>query len=103
MSSRMTMRMYCTKELIALARAYLVWSGVAESTLSSHACGNDRTLPRLLAGYDCTMRSAERASRWFDNHWPGDVDWPAEVHPSRNREMVPRRRPPAQTGEPNLG
>jgi hypothetical protein len=93
--------MYSVSELTALARAYLAWADIAESTLSVHCCGNDRTLPRLLAGCGCTARIAERASTWFDNHWPSDLDWPAAVRPSHNRELTPRRRVPAQASEPN--
>jgi hypothetical protein len=95
--------MYTETELLSLTRAYMDCCGVAESTLSVVACGNDRTLPRLLAGCGCSARIAERASKWFDAHWPGDATWPPEVYPSRYRQMMPQRKQPAQVSQANSG
>jgi hypothetical protein len=83
--------MYSTADLIILAKAYLALSGCAESTLSVHAFGNDKTLPRLLAGFDCTARTVERASTWFDSNWPLGLAWPREVVRRRD-ELRPRLR-----------
>ena len=71
--------MYSTSDLVILAKVYLEAIGIAESTLSTHAFGNDKSLGRLAQGCDCTTRSAARASDWFDRHWPPGLAWPQEV------------------------
>lgn len=71
--------MYSAPELVILAKAYLAATGVVESTLSKHAAGNDKTVSRLILGFDCTARIALKMSRWFDANWPITVEWPPEV------------------------
>jgi hypothetical protein len=79
--------MYSTAQLVILARAYLAATGIAESTLGVHVAGNDKLFTRLLVGCDCTARSAEAASDWFDLNWPPWLAWPDEVQ----RRRRPRR------------
>lgn len=71
--------MYTVAELVELARAYMDATGVRASRLSVMAAGHNRLFERLLEGYDCRAEMAERASRWFDNHWPAEVEWPKTV------------------------
>lgn len=92
--------MYSTAELIILAKAYLAWSDIAESTLSIHAVGNDKMFTRLFAGLDCTARSAERASMWFDTHWPLGLAWPTEVEARRRQPRARKKREFAATSIP---
>jgi hypothetical protein len=79
--------MYSRAELIILAKAYIDLTGIAVSTLSTRACGNDKTFSRLFEGLDCTARTVERASNWFDVNWPTGP-WPAEVIPRRRVPVV---------------
>jgi hypothetical protein len=73
--------MYSTAELCLLARTYLAGTGLAAATLSRYTVGNTKLFVRLLAGEDCTARSAEQASLWFDLHWPADIAWPQGMRP----------------------
>jgi hypothetical protein len=73
--------MYSTAELCLLARSYLTGTGLAAATLSRYTVGNTKLFPRLLAGLDCTARSAEQASLWFDLNWPADITWPPGMRP----------------------
>jgi hypothetical protein len=73
--------MYSTAELCLLARSYLAGTGLAAATLSRYTVGNTKLFVRLLAGEDCTARSAEQASLWFDLNWPPDIAWPPGMRP----------------------
>jgi hypothetical protein len=94
---------YSAPELVILAKAFIAATGVVESTLSRHAAGNDKTVSRMLLGYDCTARTAETMSRWFDANWPITLEWPREVK-RHGRTMIKTRirRPPgaAETHRP---
>jgi hypothetical protein len=72
--------MYSSSELISLARDHGLATGMSPAALSKLVTGNSKLFVRLLAGEDCTMRSAELASVYFDLHWP-DAPWPADVRP----------------------
>jgi hypothetical protein len=76
--------MYTTAELCLLARGYLAATGLSAGTLSRYTTGNygnTNLFPRLLAGLDCTARSAETASIWFDLNWPPEAAWPQGMRP----------------------
>jgi hypothetical protein len=74
--------MYSVAELIILGRAYLEARPTVPITrLSADAAGHAKFFGRLFGGHDCTARSAEAASKWFDINWPDDLAWPAEVRP----------------------
>jgi len=77
--------MYSVAELILLARAYLEAFEMAPSALGTMICGNDKLFIGLFEGRDCTAKSAERASEFFDINWPVWLEWP---------KGVTRRRPP---------
>jgi hypothetical protein len=71
--------MYTVAELVELARVYMAATGVRASRLSVMAAGHNRLFERLMEGFDCRAEQAERASRWFDNNWPEDLEWPKTV------------------------
>jgi hypothetical protein len=71
--------MYSTTELTTLAVSYIRATGIAPSTLGMRCAGNDKLFIRMFRGLDCTARSAERASRWFNENWPSAVPWPKSV------------------------
>jgi hypothetical protein len=93
--------MYSAPELIILARAYLDATGVVESTLSRHCAGNDKTVSRMLLGFDCTARTAEKMSRWFAVNWPIGLEWPREVRRGGRSSIKPRIRRAAGPPRPN--
>jgi hypothetical protein len=87
---------YTRDELILLAHAYLDASGMAETTLSIHAAGNDKTISRLFARGDCKAITAERMSAWFTLNWPPHAQWPDGVRPRRGAPRPSRQRPRVQ-------
>ena len=71
-------------DVLALARAYADCVGISLTTAGVRAAGNDKMFVRLATGRTCTVRSLERAARWFACNWPVGLDWP---------EGVPRPEP----------
>jgi hypothetical protein len=90
--------MYSTDELRILAKRYLEATGIAISTLGIRAASNDKLFGRLLAGLDCTARSAERGSDWFDANWPDELPWPSEI--TRRRSAHERVASEVEAGLP---
>ena len=84
--------MYTVAELVELARTYVAATGITFSRLSKLAANNNRLFERLSEGYDCHSEMAERASAWFDEHWPSDLDWPKGI----------TRRPGTHNGSADL-
>lgn len=74
-------RAYTVPELLALGQTYMRATGTSRTKLSIMAAGHNRLFERLIAGFDCRTQAAERASDWFDRHWPEDLPWPAAVEP----------------------
>lgn len=72
-------RMYTVAELVELARVYMAAKGIPASRLSVMQSSHNRLFERLMLGFDCRAEQAERASRWFDDNWPPDLDWPKTV------------------------
>ena len=62
--------------LLRLADEYRAATGLALTTISKRAAGHARLIDRLREGCDITTRRAERALRWFHDHWLDDPDWP---------------------------
>jgi hypothetical protein len=73
--------MYSSSELVSLGQHYCDATGASASALSVRVTGQTKLFAQLLAGRDCTMRSAEFASVWMDLNWPAPVPWPADVRP----------------------
>ena len=71
--------MYTVSELLELAHAYMAGTGIKASRLSKLAANNNRLFERLGEGFDCHADMVERASQWFDEHWPDNLDWPKSV------------------------
>ena len=73
------MPMYTAKELTYLSRAYMNATGVKASTLGITIADHNRLIERLFEGYEILSRTCETASVWFDENWPDDLEWPANV------------------------
>ena len=79
MPSDLPQMMYTTGELTILARAYAAWSEIPLRRLGVLAVGTDSLFVRLTNGHGCLAASAESASDFFDQMWPTNLAWPAEV------------------------
>lgn len=71
--------MYTASELVELAHTYMAATGWTASRLSKQAANNNRLFERLAEGFDCHSDMCERASAWFDENWPPELDWPKSV------------------------
>lgn len=71
--------MFSRDELAILTRTYAAHTGFEVSTVSTWATGNAKSLQRLIDGHGMSMKSIERATTWFYEHWPEDLAWPDRV------------------------
>ncbi len=62
--------------IIALADAWLVATGLRETTLSNRLFGESKKLSLLRSGSDLTTGRYRMAVRWFAENWPENTDWP---------------------------
>lgn len=62
----------------------------AMSTIWARAVGDGRFLERIEAGSGLTVRSYDRAVRWFFDHWPADLAWPEHIKVPT--DPIPARR-----------
>jgi len=67
------------KHLVELCAVLSRWDRRSPSTISRLATGSGQTISRLESGRDITTRRADRALRWFSNHWPEHLEWPPDV------------------------
>jgi hypothetical protein len=70
---------YDANELCELASAYMQATRMNADKLGTLAAGHNLLFYRLMRGADCRTQAAEKASDWFDKHWPKDVPWPHRV------------------------
>jgi hypothetical protein len=78
------------EHLILLASAFATHLDRSEQTVSKWVVGHGRLFQRLRAGHGCNLSTAELVLAWFDQNWPADLAWPADVErPSAKR---PRKR-----------
>jgi hypothetical protein len=69
---------YEKREIILLAETYLAeYPDIRASRLSREIFGHDKFFARVFAGDDCLSESGRLASRWFEEHWPPHLPWPA--------------------------
>ncbi len=72
--------MVTERQIVALAAAYGTLLGISLKTVSSRVLGDGKVLPRIEARRgSMTMVRAERAWQWFDDRWPLDATWPADI------------------------
>jgi hypothetical protein len=71
---RKSTRVIRVADLRRLAEAYMVETGMAETTLSERMSStNNRIVYGLIRGKDLTGKYVELASDWFDANWPAGV------------------------------
>ena len=68
----------CSEYLLHLAQIYGAAKGLTQSTVSTYCSGSGDFLARLQQGCGITIRRAASVAQWFSDHWPADLDWPAD-------------------------
>ncbi|AXS40991.1 hypothetical protein [Breoghania sp. L-A4] len=62
--------------ILTLADAYASATSLSRSRVSTIVFGDGKVLDRIAKGGDITTRRLETAVRWFDGHWPMDIERP---------------------------
>ena len=69
-----------TNALIRLAGLYADHMHLAVSTVSLRAARHGGLIAALASGdRNITVRRARRILQWFSDHWPTDLEWPADI------------------------
>lgn len=76
-----------TDHLITLSDSFSRHSGRSPATISNWIVGHARLFSRLQQGKGTTIRTYERALKWFSDHWPDDLPWPSDIpRPPHSKE-----------------
>ncbi|MEH7830348.1 hypothetical protein [Gemmobacter denitrificans] len=76
-------------QLIMLGQSFAAHAGLELSTVSTYAANDGKWLNRLQGGASCTLRKAAVVVQWFSDHWPTDLEWPADIpRPPQSREAA---------------
>ena len=73
---------------IALMSLYAERRRVALTTLGRLMIGSSTIAERLAQGR-ANIRTVRRVEQWLSDHWPDDLDWPADIPrpaPSHERD-----------------
>ena len=70
--------MYATQDILSLATRYAAARRIATSTLGRVATGSSTWFDRCETGR-VTIRSATSVVQWLSDHWPKELDWPADI------------------------
>jgi hypothetical protein len=65
--------------LSTLCDAYASHFNVSHWRVSFLARGDGQFFKKMREGKSCTLRTATRVFQWFSDHWPTDLEWPADV------------------------
>ena len=84
-------------DFVMLCEILAEHTGRSISTVSRHATGSGETIARLRRGHAITIRRADRAIRFFSEHWPDAVAWPTDM-PRPAQARSPTAASPPQDG-----
>lgn len=79
------------EHLLRLIALFARATGKAISTVSRMATGSGDTVRRLSCGGRITTDRAARAARYLSDHWPANLEWPADIprpNPQTDREAA---------------
>ena len=65
--------------LVTLADAFSQALNLKRTTLSWHLFQDTNKLDAIVNGKDLYLGRYERAMRYFADHWPADLAWPAGI------------------------
>ena len=76
-------------DLISIGERYAAFRQLSLARIGVLSAKDGKFFSRLKAGKTCTLRTARNVDQWFSDHWPSDLEWPADIH-----------RPPVTPPEP---
>ena len=65
--------------LLTLFKCYCSRVNLSQARVSTLVFNHGGRIDRIRAGRDFTIGSYERALRWFSEHWPEELPWPAGI------------------------
>lgn len=65
--------------ILRLCQIFAEAKNLSISTVSTYAAGSGDFCARLEDGKDITTRRAARVTQWISDHWPEDLEWPADI------------------------
>ena len=68
-----------TRTLIDLADLLAAHQGVTHFAISMRALGKGDFFKKLKDGGDCRTTTAARVMGFFNQAWPLDLEWPADI------------------------
>jgi len=77
------------KQLLDLCAALSSHLGITHWRVSFLARGDGQFFRRMSEGKSCTVRTANAVLQWFSDHWPTDLEWPADTpRPPKSKQEV---------------
>ncbi|MDX8354324.1 hypothetical protein [Cognatiyoonia sp. IB215182] len=67
------------KNMIVLSERYGAHQNLSHWRVSFLSRGDGQFFSRLKNGSGCTLKTASQVLQWFDDNWPGDLEWPSEI------------------------
>lgn len=75
---------------LTLGTTYADHIGKSLYTVANHVGVHSRFFKRLSEGAGCSVATYNDVLGWFDENWPADLAWPADV--PRPSAQVPKRK-----------
>ena len=76
------------ESVLLLAQRFAAKRRIQLTTLGRLTVGNASIFVRLREGR-ITLRTLDRILQHFSDHWPADLDWPADIpRPPKRREAA---------------
>lgn len=66
-------------DLITLAEAYAAHVGRGPYTVAARVGVHSRFFTRLKDGHGCHIDTFQKVFDWFNDNWPGDLEWPRQI------------------------
>jgi len=93
--------MYSTEQIKLLAGLYAEHRHIELSTLGRLAVGSSSVFPRIEKD-KATVRTIKRIVNYLSEHWPADLEWPADIprpkSPSNRKKRSDTMRPKTLSG-----
>lgn len=67
------------QQLLTLARVYRDATGRSEARVATIVHSQGTFFNRIRAGKGCSVDTYLKFKAWFDDNWPADTAWPAQV------------------------
>lgn len=68
-----------TNQLLTLAQTYAAHVERSLFTVANRVGVHSRFFTRMETQGECRLGAYQHAMRWFSDHWPADLEWPADI------------------------